>query len=60
MATAEDIKAACKPMEFTFTVPPEFVAFLRQVGGKAVAEFKEQHPEAWKQLKERFPHLIDL
>ena len=60
MATAEEIKAACKPIKFEFTVPPEFIAFLRRAGDKAVAEFKEQYPAMWEHLKERFPHLMDL
>jgi len=59
MATAEEIKAACKPMEFTFTVPPEFIAFLKNVGDATIAKFKEQNPETWEQLKERFPHLAE-
>lgn len=59
MATAEEIRNACLPLVFEFTVPPEFITFLHQAGDEAVTEFKEKYPKMWEHLKNRFPNLMD-
>ena len=60
MTTAEEFKKACEPLEFEFTVSPEFISWLKQQGDKITADFKNQYPKMWEHLQERFPHLSDL